>query len=1273
MNGRPFKRREFLKSGVTLPVLPAIPSTTRAGQRTQTQQQWPPREISTIEQLQGIEQRLDGDYELVTDIDLQGQAFSPLGGAAHGGEFTGSFDGNGHTLSNVTIEQSGQTDVGLFGRADRATITDLQLENVDLTGDRNVGALVGWDTGSTIRRCSTTGSVSGESTVGGLVGRAEVGTDVRECFTDCTVSADSRAAGLVAFVLDDSPIHDSYSLSDVEADEEAAGLVGRIGEPRDGPLVRRVYAAGPVNSSDTVGGLIAHAPNSGQSVTANAYWDTTATGQADSDGGTPLTTPEMQGDAATTNMSGFDFTNTWETTSQYPQLRWETGDPVVSGEEATEIEDWHDLDAVRDDLDGEYVLVADLDSDTDGYDEHVGDPEGGWEPIGDSYVLADVEFTGTFDGNGNEIADLVFDRPDWRYVGLFGGNEGRIENVTIKDATVTGDAWVGGLVGINFGEIASSSAEGDVSGRELVGGLVGWNQGEIASSAAEGDVTGEEGFVGGLVGLNDSGAEIDSSYATGDVTGEDRVGGLVGRNSEFGENESEIESSFATGAVNGDSAVGGVVGENEETVTDTYWDVEATGQEDGIGEGQGDATGLDTDEMQGESATDTMSALDFEETWETTSGYPQLAWESDATVPVETDLELNAPTETVSPGSSVSVQFEIENQSNVALEDVTLELEEGWALSDSVDGPLPESWTVETVDEDEGSWDETDVSWEGDIRRDETRTPGLELSIDPRAAAQTHTADVFVRHDGDIIASDTSTLAVDYDLDENELRVVDTDSLGVANATVEVFGQGNYERETGGHDFPDDVLQPEARRIASRSTGSTGIIALPEEYHEDDELLVVTARKGDWFTTRILEPPEVTSLESAELDRQLISGPSVADVPDGGTDVPFGVVTVWRYVHDDSTDVIYAETTNTQRYGPSWEMHETGASTGPGAGNVFISLPAEDVSVTTFEGDPVGDGKRQFLATHPPDPRFFFGWIRAYSRPSPAGFFHPTAPHTDLPLFETTKTLGRFGEIDNPAETDDAGWHPVTPEDIEASDELEQRLEAGLEYPFKACELVTGTSCNPLLSIHDRLDFINEVLDGDPQVAEVNATPERAAPSEQTFRDVWEATVPRPFRHSHEASVVYQLPLDVSTVEENYEFGIQVEWTRWNNNSGLVSGVFSTAPLEVFFREPHNRGSVEELQLHSTDVVLRNRSLSTRWLERVSIAIGDNDHRIEVEGLELQPGETATVPSGGESFRIGDQHHVPVPEGDTLSFDATVETARGEQFTERTDLPFVES
>ncbi len=125
-------------------------------------------------------------------------------------------------------------------------------------------------------------------------------------------------------------------------------------------------------------------------------------------------------------------------------------------------------------------------------------------------------------------------------------------------------------------------------------------------------------------------AEVSNSYTTGNVTGSEGVGGLVGMNG-FEEEDLQggnIEKSYATGNVTGKSVVGGLVGFNDDgTVEYSYWDIETTGQEEGIGneEDPDRINGLETDQMTGEDAKGYMDVLDFENVWETIENdYPEL-------------------------------------------------------------------------------------------------------------------------------------------------------------------------------------------------------------------------------------------------------------------------------------------------------------------------------------------------------------------------------------------------------------------------------------------------------------------------------------------------------------------------------------------------------------------------------------------------------------------------------------------------------------------------
>jgi len=178
--------------------------------------------------------------------------------------------------------------------------------------------------------------------------------------------------------------------------------------------------------------------------------------------------------------------------------------------------DWHDLDAVRGNLAGSYILMNDLDSATAGYEDLAGPTANGgkgWQPIGFLNPWDGIGgFRGTFHGQGHEIHDLFINRPDETYVGLFGviDEGGVVQNIGVVNADVTGNLGVGGLLGYNDGTVSNSYSAGNVTGEGAVGGLVGVNaEGTVSDSYSAGNVTGDMG-VGGLVG--GSTGNVSNSY-----------------------------------------------------------------------------------------------------------------------------------------------------------------------------------------------------------------------------------------------------------------------------------------------------------------------------------------------------------------------------------------------------------------------------------------------------------------------------------------------------------------------------------------------------------------------------------------------------------------------------------------------------------------------------------------------------------------------------------------------------------------------------------------
>jgi filamentous hemagglutinin family protein len=284
----------------------------------------------------------------------------------------------------------------------------------------------------------------------------------------------------------------------------------------------------------------------------------------------------------------------------------------------------------------------------------------GFVPIGS---LA-TPFTGNFDGLNHTITNLYINAPFTDYVGLFGavnangitirnvglnnpmivgldytggligsiscaGNCGptSVTNDYVSLGNVTGNAYVGGLIGLsngsnivvsndhagtaifgggnagglvgsnNLGTVTDVFATGAVSSPGLVGGLVGVNTGTISQAYATGMVTAQGGgaSIGGLVGLNYG--IISQAYATGAVNAganANTVGGLVGENNPNGGNNGSISESYASGPVSasGTFAIGGLVGRNDNggKISNSYWDSYSTGESSGIGTDQGSTT-----------------------------------------------------------------------------------------------------------------------------------------------------------------------------------------------------------------------------------------------------------------------------------------------------------------------------------------------------------------------------------------------------------------------------------------------------------------------------------------------------------------------------------------------------------------------------------------------------------------------------------------------------------------------------------------------------------
>jgi len=282
-----------------------------------------PFEIGNASQLDDVRNYLNGNHFIqIADIDLgvdgwaDGEGWVTIGNNST--NFTGNYNGNGQTISNLTINRPATNYQGLFGYTSGATIEKVSLQNVDVRGNSYTGALAGRADSSIIEDVHVTGTVTGAGNTGGLVGYRS-GGHIHYCSSDSTVTGGDNSGGLVGFSgsgqiyssYSTGAVHGAYasgglvgilqwkgnvdncySLASVEGTNSVGGLVGYAGSYGYPGYISGSYSAGLVTGTSNVGGLLGNRWTGGSSVT-DSYWDTEASKQETSVGGTRKTTAQM--------------------------------------------------------------------------------------------------------------------------------------------------------------------------------------------------------------------------------------------------------------------------------------------------------------------------------------------------------------------------------------------------------------------------------------------------------------------------------------------------------------------------------------------------------------------------------------------------------------------------------------------------------------------------------------------------------------------------------------------------------------------------------------------------------------------------------------------------------------------------------------------------------------------------------------------------------------------------------------------------------------------
>ena len=259
--------------------------------------------ISTPAELDAIRNNRSAYYKLTNHIDMSEWGnWTPIADAAKYIDFTGSFDGDGYVIRNLTINSTIQG-TGLFSvlSGSSSIIKNLGIENINytVTGNSMIGGIVGYlkNTGGKIENCYTTGAITTNNYYsGGIVGYA-YGIYIRNCWSSVSISSSSYAVG---------------------------GIAGTAYGPVT--IDKCHYCGNLLTGRSKVKGLVGDVQFTSVKIT-DCHWNTettsistgwTATKKPSNTTGTSgLTTTQMQ---TQSTFTGWDFNIIW-TMNGYPQLQ----------------------------------------------------------------------------------------------------------------------------------------------------------------------------------------------------------------------------------------------------------------------------------------------------------------------------------------------------------------------------------------------------------------------------------------------------------------------------------------------------------------------------------------------------------------------------------------------------------------------------------------------------------------------------------------------------------------------------------------------------------------------------------------------------------------------------------------------------------------------------------------------------------------------------------------------------------------------------------------
>lgn len=494
--------------------------------------------ISTAEQLAaiGVDENypLGGSYKLTNDIDLSKWGdWTPI--APYAGNnantdadglpyFTGTFDGNGHTISGMTVSVSASyAYAGLFGIIKNATVKNLTMRNVTVGANGGIisraGAVVASASKSTIENVAVCGAVvnaknsnyTNPFSTGVILGWSATSAKILNCYAEGDVTA--TYTGTTGYS------NQSY----------VGGIMGGGWSAWSNATVQNCVFVGQLTNNyyaetsdgyegynftnSVIGG--SNQTSSERIVNNSCYYIATANVNTENKKGTDGIAKTAEEFEKTTRVDlGFSG-EYWRDGAGMPALivslpktnvNYPGYIPIYSAKQLAKIG--------KDDaypLSGKYILMNDIEM----------SDYGNWTPIGyfdgdANKLTTETSFSGVFDGGGYTISDLTISlNGNVNYAGLFGtAYEATIENLIIRNASISGivsntsaqRTYVGILVGTSIVKTSGSSNK--------VKNVAVYNSTVSASS----NHSGKPAIAGGVWGFAEGTVEFENCYADVDVT-----------------------------------------------------------------------------------------------------------------------------------------------------------------------------------------------------------------------------------------------------------------------------------------------------------------------------------------------------------------------------------------------------------------------------------------------------------------------------------------------------------------------------------------------------------------------------------------------------------------------------------------------------------------------------------------------------------------------------------------------------------------------------------